>query len=67
MLSKLPSTTTPISRTSRLSETPSVPSSNSSSSLAIVEGRPSTRAIPSPAYETTPTSSREIFASTDET
>ena len=37
---------------------PSVPSSNSSSSLAIAEGRPLTRAMPSPASATVPTSSR---------
>ena len=37
---------------------PSVPSSNSSSSLAITDGRPSTRAMPSIAWATTPVSSR---------
>ena len=36
---------------------PSVPSSNSSSSLAMAEGRPETRAMPSPASATVPTSS----------
>ena len=36
---------------------PSVPSSNSSSSLAMAEGRPATRAMPSPASATVPTSS----------
>ena len=36
---------------------PRVPSSNSSSSLAIAEGRPLTRAMPSPAVATVPTSS----------
>ena len=36
---------------------PSVPSSNSSSSLAITEGRPLTRAMPSAASATVPTSS----------
>src|SRR5215217_6884207 len=53
-----PITTTPISRTSRFSAMPSVPFSNSRSSLAIAEGRPSTRAIPSPDVTTVPTSSR---------
>ena len=36
---------------------PWVPSSNSSSSLAMAEGRPLTRAMPSPASATLPTSS----------
>src|SRR5215467_8464752 len=62
-----PRMTTPISRTSRLSDTPSVPSENSSSSLAWAEGRPSTWAMPSPASATTPTSSREISGVYDET
>ena len=38
--SKSPRTTTPISRMSRFRAMPSVPSSNSSSSLAIADGRP---------------------------
>src|SRR6478609_204490 len=59
ILSKSPRTTTPISRVSRLSAMPRVPSSNSSSSLAIAEGRPLTRAMPSPACATVPTSSLE--------
>jgi hypothetical protein len=50
-------TTTPISRTSRLSAMPRVPSSNFSSSLVIAEGRPSTFAMPSPISVTVPTSS----------
>ena len=37
---------------------PRVPFSNSSSSLAIAEGSPSTRAMPSPEVTTVPTSSR---------
>ena len=37
---------------------PRVPFSNSSSSLAIADGRPSTRAMPSPEVTTVPTSSR---------
>src|SRR6516165_9756160 len=53
-----PRMTTPISRTSRLSARPRTPFSNSSSSLAIAEGRPSTRAMPSPASTTVPISSR---------
>src|SRR5215204_14393 len=57
-----PRTTTPISLTSRFSARPSVPSSNSSSSFAIAEGSPSTRAIPSPAIATRPTSSRAAAA-----
>ena len=62
MPAKSPRTTTPISVTSRFRARPSVPSSNSSSSLAIAEGRPSTRAMPSPATETWPTSSRAAAA-----
>ena len=57
MPSKSPRMTTPISRVSRFSAMPSVPSSNSSSSLAIADGRPATRAMPSPAVATVPTSS----------
>ena len=57
ILLKSPRMTTPISRTSRLSARPRVPSSNSSSSLAMAEGRPSTRAMPSPHSATVPTSS----------
>src|SRR5580700_2950496 len=53
-----PRMTTPISRTSRLSARPRTPFSNTSSSLAMAEGRPSTRAMPSPASMTVPTSSR---------
>ena len=53
-----PRMTTPISRTSRLSARPRTPFSNSSSSLAMAEGRPSTRAMPSPHSMTVPTSSR---------
>ena len=37
---------------------PRVPFSNSSSSFAIADGRPSTRAMPSPEVTTVPTSSR---------
>jgi hypothetical protein len=58
MPSESPITTTPISRTSRFNAIPSRPFSNSSSSLAMAEGRPSTRAIPSPEVTTVPTSSR---------
>ncbi|CAB4599525.1 unannotated protein [freshwater metagenome] len=54
-----PRITTPISRTSRFSARPRVPFSNCKSSFAIVDGRPSTRAIPSPAWLTVPTSSRD--------
>src|SRR6185312_13135106 len=54
-----PRMTTPISRTSRLSARPRTPFSNSSSSLAMAEGRPSTRAMPSPHSMTVPISSRE--------
>ena len=52
-----PRMTTPISRTSRFSAMPRVPSSNSSSSFAIADGRPSTLAMPSPHSVTVPTSS----------
>ena len=63
-----PSTTAPISRTSRFSARPSVPSSNSSSSLVMAEGRPSMCAMPSPASVTCPTSSRPaVSGSYDET
>ena len=54
-----PRITTPISRTSRLRARPRTPFSNSSSSLAMAEGSPSTRAMPSPHSVTVPTSSRE--------
>ena len=46
---------------------PSVPPSNSSSSLAIALGRPSTWAMPSPVSTTTPTSSREASGEYEET
>src|SRR3954451_5912310 len=48
----------PISASSRLKATPSRPPGNSSSSFAIVRGRPATRAMPSPVSMTRPTSSR---------
>src|SRR5919197_2126169 len=69
-LTSLPSSTTskscvnrmhPISRTSRFRATPTIPLGNSSSSLAMVPGSPSTRAMPSPAAVTAPTSSRVTF------
>src|SRR5674476_1423543 len=60
MPSEMPRTTTPISRTSRLSAIPRTPFSNSSSSLAIADGKPSTRAMPSPEVKTVPTSSRDV-------
>src|SRR3954453_20683386 len=59
MPAKSPRTTAPPSRTSSLSARPRTPLSNSSSSLVMTEGRPSTRAMPSPASVTIPTSSRE--------
>ena len=59
ILLKSPRITTPTSRTSRLSARPRVPSSNSSSSFAMAEGRPETRAMPSPHSATVPTSSAE--------
>ncbi len=52
-----PRMTTPISRTSRFSASPSVPSSKRSSSFAMQPGRPSTCAMPSAARVTVPTSS----------
>src|SRR5690606_15640530 len=58
ILLKSPRITTPISRTSRFSAMPRVPSSNSRSSFAIVEGRPETWAMPSAASTTVPISSR---------
>ena len=48
----------PISSSSRLNARPSTPPGNSSSSLAIARGSPFTRAMPSPASTTRPTSSR---------
>ena len=48
----------PISSSSRLNARPSTPPGNSSSSLAIAPGSPFTRAMPSPASTTRPTSSR---------
>ena len=56
-LVKSPRMTTPISRSSRFSARPRIPPGNSSSSLAIAEGSPSTRAMPSPASATMPISS----------
>src|SRR5918995_1721987 len=50
-----PSTTAPIESSSRFSASPSVPPSNSSSSLTAVSGSPDTRAIPSPTSRTRPT------------
>src|SRR6476659_2296260 len=50
-----PSTTAPIDSSSRLSASPTVPSSNSSSSLTAASGRPETRAMPSPTSVTRPT------------
>ncbi len=58
-LLKSPRMTTPISRMSRLSARPRIPPGNSSSSLAIAEGSPSTRAMPSPSSATVPTSCLE--------
>ncbi|CAB5142735.1 unannotated protein [freshwater metagenome] len=52
-----PKITTPISRTSKFSARPNVPFSNFNNSLVIVDGRPSTRAMPSPASVTVPISS----------
>jgi hypothetical protein len=49
-----PSTTTPISSSSRFSARPSVPSAKRMSSFAMTEGRPSTCAMPSAASETYP-------------
>src|SRR5918995_5118529 len=51
-----PSTTTPISSSSRFSARPSVPSAKRTSSFAMTEGRPSMCAMPSPASVTCPTS-----------
>src|SRR5687768_16453452 len=53
-----PSTMHPISPTSRLNASPRTPPGNSSSSLAIAPGKPDTRAIPSPASITRPSSPR---------
>src|SRR6266508_372570 len=62
-----PNTTQPTSRTSRLRATPSSPPGNSSSSLAMVDGMPSTRAMPSPVSVTRPTSSRVTDGRNDST
>ena len=56
-----PKRTAPISETSKLRATPNSPPSNSSNSLVIADGKPSTRAIPSPVSATRPTSSLEVF------
>jgi hypothetical protein len=52
---------------SKLRATPNVPSSNSSSSFVITEGRPSTRAMPSPAMITRPSSSRVVSGENEAT
>ena len=57
ILSKSPRMTTPISRVSRFRAMPSVPSSNSSSSLAIAEGRPADAGDAVTGLATVPTSS----------
>src|SRR6266545_4247923 len=62
-----PNTTQPTSRTSRLRATPSSPPGNSSSSLAMVDGMPSTMAMPSPVSVTRPTSSRVTDGRNDST
>ena len=57
----------PISSSSRLKAIPSTPPVNSNSSFAIARGRPFTRAMPSPASMTRPTSSRSdegLYSST---
>ena len=53
----LPRMTAPMVSSSRFSARPSVPSSNSSSSLTAAPGRPDTRAIPSPTSTMRPTCS----------
>ena len=55
MLSTSPRTTAPIDLSSRLRARPTVPSSNSSSSLTAASGSPATLAMPSPTSETRPT------------
>src|SRR3954470_6221570 len=50
-----PRTTAPIEASSRFSARPSVPPSNSSTSLTEVSGSPATRAMPSPTSSTWPT------------
>src|SRR6266542_3425670 len=62
-----PKITHPISRTSRFVATPKIPPGNSSSSLARVDGRPSTRAMPSPDSVTCPISSRTTCGWNDST
>ena len=57
MPSTVPRTTAPMVSSSRFIASPSVPSWNSSSSLTIAEGRPDTRAMPSPTSTTRPTCS----------
>ena len=56
-LSTSPSTTAPMVSSSRFSARPSVPSSNSSSSLTRAPGSPDTRAMPSPTSTMRPTCS----------
>jgi len=62
-----PKTMQPISRMSRLRAIPTRPPGNSSSSLAMVAGMPSTKAMPSPAAVTRPTSSRVTDGRNDST
>src|SRR6266498_2553889 len=62
-----PKTMQPISRTSRLRAMPTRPLGNSSSSLAMAEGMPSTKAMPSPLQVTRPTSSRVTAGRYDST
>src|SRR6266699_5580813 len=57
----------PISRRSRLRAVPRSPPGNSSSSLAMADGSPSTWAMPSPASVTRPTSSRVTVGRNDST
>src|SRR6266508_5554432 len=57
----------PITRRSRLRAVPSRPPGNSSSSLAMADGSPSTMAMPSPVSVTRPTSSRVTVGRNDST
>ena len=52
-----PSTTAPMVSSSRFIARPTVPSANSNSSFTLAEGRPDTRAMPSPTSTTRPTCS----------
>src|SRR3954447_18900132 len=60
MLRTSPSTTAPIDSSSRFNARPTLPSSNSRSSLTAASGRPEMRAMPSPTSRTRPTCAADM-------